>query len=354
MSNVSTNNLSVSGTCAIVGTVSLSSNLISGSTASFQGVSTTDLSTSGTVTHNVLPICNVLPVVSGELTNKAYVNSENSIQDVRIASQEVKTTNLSFSANRTTLSGVSTVGGVMTHTVPPVSAVLPTSANQVSNKQYIDNNIQIVNNSILVTNNAATVLSNRVTATEGVNTTQNTNITAIQGVNTTQSTAITALETRAAAIEGVNNTQTTDIFVLQEKTSAIVYSNPPTGQLTEISSSVSLLPYGASTIMKAYTVSCQALISLGQSTFGGVGFTTARAQFGGFGTPIQTVYYGSSTSVNGTNTVTFATPMTGTFPKILLTALGTSSVVLSNKTLAGFNYTATGVFNVDWIAIQPL
>jgi hypothetical protein len=377
--NVSTNNLSVSGTCGVSGTVGLSSALISGSTASFQGVSTTALTTTGEVLHNVLPICNVLPVVSGELTNKAYVNSENAIQDTRIGALEVKTTNLSFSANRTTLAGVSTVGGVMTHSVPPVSATLPTSANQVSNKQYVDNNIQIVNNSILVTNNAATVLSNRVGNTE----TKLTNVSYASGSNTTSisgataflnaptisatSTATNSVQTKAyidaqdliatnsiTALQTENNTQTSDIFVLQEKTSAIVYSNPPTGQLTEISSSVSLLPYGASTIMKAYTVSCQALISLGQSTFGGVGFTTARAQFGGFGTPIQTVYYGSSTSVNGTNTVTFATPMTGTFPKILLTAIGTSSVVLSNKTLAGFNYTATGVFNVDWIAIQPL
>jgi hypothetical protein len=370
--NVSTNNLAVSGTCGISGTVSLSSNLISGSTASYQGITTTDLTTTGSVTHNVLPICNVLPVVSGEITNKGYVDTINSIQDTRIVSQEVKTTNLSFNANRTTLLGVSTVGGIMTHTVPPVCSTLPTSASQLSNKQYVDNNFTIVSNSISVTNTAATALTTRVTNVEGVNTAQASSITEIQGVNTGQATSITALEIRATAIENVNTNQNTNItalqtengtqnsqiLTLQEKTSAIVYSNPPAGQLTEISSSVSILPYNNSTFLKSFSLSCNNIICSIQATFGGSGsnqgVTTSQLQVGGFGIPYKTFYYGSSTSVNGTNTVTFATAMTGTFPKILLTAIGTSSVVLSNKTLAGFNYTATGVFNVDWIAIQPL
>ena len=373
MSNVATTNLAVSGTCGISGTVSLSSALISGSTASFQGVSTTALTTTGEVVHNVLPICNVLPVASGELTNKAYVDSVNAIQDGKIGALEVKTTNLSFSTNRTTLAGVSTVGGVMTHTVPPVSAVLPTSASQVSNKQYVDNNIQIVNN-------AVTTLTTRVTATEGVNTTQGTSITAIQGVNTTQSTAITALETRATAIEGVNTTQSTgitaletrataiegvngtqnsQILTLEEKTSALTYSNPVTGQMTEIASSVSVLPFNNSTSLKSFSLNCNNIICSTQATFGGVGanrgITASQVQVGGFGTPYQTFHFGSVTSVSGTNTVTFSTAMIGTIPKILLTPIGTSTgVVLTNKTLTGFTFTSTGVFNVDWIAIQPL
>jgi hypothetical protein len=226
MSNVATTNLAVSGTCGISGAVSLSSNLISGSTASFQGVITTDLSTSGSVNHNVLPICNVLPVVSGELTNKAYVDTVNSIQDVKIGALEVKTTNLSFSTNRTTLAGVSTVGGIMTHTVPPVSAVLPTSASQVTNKQYVDNNIQIVNNSILVTNNAATALTNRVGNTEtkltNVSYTAGTGTTNIAGTTsfsnapivTATSTATNSVQTKAY-IDGQDLIATNSITALQ-------------------------------------------------------------------------------------------------------------------------------------------
>jgi hypothetical protein len=383
MSNISALNLAVSGTCAISGTVSLSQPLISGSTASYQGITTTDLTTTGNVIFNTLPVSNVAPTLSNNLINKNYVDTLNAIQDARITAEEVKTQNISFGASRTTLLGVSTVGGIMTFTVPPVSATLPTAATQVSNKQYVDNNIQIVNNSILVTNNAATALTSRVGTAE----TKLTNVSYASGSNTTSisgataflnaptisgtSTATNSVQTKAyidaqdliatnaiTAIQGVNNTQTSDIFVLQEKTSAIVYSNPPTGQLTELSSSLSLLPYNNSSVLRAFSIFCGGITCSVSAFFGGTGagqgVTTSQLQVGGFGIPYKTFYYGSSTSVNGTNTVTFATPMTGTFPKILLTAIGTSSVVLSNKTLAGFNYTATGVFNVDWIAIQPL
>ena len=352
MSNISALNLAVSGSTALNGFVTLSAPLLSTEGGNFQGISTTELNTTGSVTHNVLPISNVLPVLSGELTNKGYVDSVNAIQDGKIGALEVKTTNLSFSTNRTTLAGVSTVGGVMTHTVPPVSAVLPTSASQVSNKQYVDNNIQIVNN-------AVTTLTTRVTATEGVNTTQGTSITAIQGVNTTQSTAITALETRATAIEGVNTTQNSQILTLEEKTSALTYSNPVTGQMTEIASSVSVLPFNNSTSLKSFSLNCNNIICSTQATFGGVGanrgITASQVQVGGFGTPYQTFHFGSVTSVSGTNTVTFSTAMIGTIPKILLTPIGTSTgVVLTNKSLTNFTFTSTGVFNIDWIAIQPL
>jgi hypothetical protein len=398
MSNVSTNNLAVSGTCAISGTVSLSQPLISGSTASYQGITTTDLTTTGNVIFNTLPVSNVVPTLSNNLTNKAYVDVINSIQngrldgidalnvvqDGRITAEEVKTQNISFAANRTTINGVSTTVGIMTHTVPPVSATLPTSATQVSNKQYVDNNIQIVNNSILVTNNAATALTTRVGTLE----TKNTNISYAAGSNTTSisgataflnaptisatSTSTNSVQTKAyidaqdliatnaiTAVQTVNNTQNSEILTLQQKTSAIVYSNPVAGQLTEIGSSVSILPYNNTTFLKSFSLSCNNIICFIQATFGGSGanqgITTSQLTVGGFGNTFKTVYFGSVTSVSGTNTVTFTTAMIGTIPKILLTPLGTSTgIVLTNKTLTGFTFTATGVFNVDWIAIQPL
>ena len=239
---------------------------------------------------------------------------------------------------------------------------------ELSNKQYVDNNIQIVNNSILVTNNTATALTTRVgtletraTTIEGVNTSQATSITAIQNVNIAQGTSITNIDalnvvqnTRLTTVEGVNTTQGTQITALQQKSNHIVYTTPVAGPLTEMTSSLSLLPFTSATIMRAYTVSCQAINSLGQSTFGGVGFTTARAQFGGFGIPIQTIYFGSVTSVVGTsNLVTFTTALTGpTFPKIFLQATN-GNVVLVTKSLAGFVYSATVAgLNIDYWVVQ--
>jgi hypothetical protein len=500
--NISVNNFAIGGTSAFTGTVSLASQLISGSTGSFQGLTTTDLTTTGNVIHDVLPICNVLPVSSNELSNKGYVDTANGLQDVRLTNidnlniaqnnrltgvetkntlqdtrltnndalnivqndrlttteginttqdtrldeinaldviqddrilvVEDKTTNLSFLNNRTTLTGAATVVNTLSFTVPPVSPALPTVSSQLSNKQYVDNNIQTVNGSILVTNNAAAALTTRVgivenktsnvsyatgtnttsisgpvsflaaptiaatstaansvqtkayidtrdqllstsivnletraTAIESVNTTQATAITAVQTINTNQATSIAAIETintnqatSITAIQTLNTTQSTNITVLQQKTTPIVYTAPATGALTEITSSLSLLPNTSATVLRAYTVICTAINCAVQATFGGTGanqgVTTSQLTVGGFGTTFKTIYFGSVTSVVGQNIVNFATPLTTTiFPKIFIQAIG-GTVLLTNKTLAGFIFTATSVVNVDYWVVQGI
>ena len=395
MSSLAVTNIGISGN------LSLSGALVSAGNASIQGINTTDLSTTGSVVFNtVSPVCNVLPVLSGELTNKNYVDTNNSLQDTRMTTieavdvvqdgrilpLETKTTNISFTGNRTTIAGVSTAVGIMTHTVPPVSATLPTGLTQVANKQYVDNNIQIVNNSILTTNNAATALTTRVGITE----TKLTNITYTAGSGTTNvagqtaflnsptitnSTSVlaTAIKPKSyidaqdliatnaiTAIQTINTTQNTNITNLQQKTTAIAYVTPQpvAGPMTQITSSLDLLPYTSATILKAFTVNCTALLCTVQATFGGVGIgrgvTTSQLTVGGFGTTFQTVYVGSVTSVVGvSNLVTFATALTGNFPKIFLQAVN-GTVTLTNKTLAGFTFSATSVVNVDYWVVQLL
>ena len=467
MSNISANNYSVSGTASFSGTVSLAQPLISGSTCNYQGMTTTDLTTTGSVIFNtVSPVCNALPVLSGHLTNKNYIDNISTVvdgrlsavesvnatqttniaglttrmttnealdvthtnrlvavesvnatqttniaglttrmttnealdvvQDSRILPLETKTTNLSFGANRTTIAGVSTAVGIMTHTVPPVSAVLPTGLTQVANKQYVDNNIQIVNNSILTTNNTVSALTTRVGTTEN----KLTNVTFAGGSGTTSisgacaflnaptvagtgtlassvmnksyidsqdlvsSVAISGLQSRATTIEGVNTVQGTNITALQQKTTPIVYVTPQpfAGPMTEITSSVNLLPFTNSTIFKAFSLSCNNIICTTQAVFGGVGvnrgITASVVQVSGFGTPYQQFMFGTVLSTVGTNIVTFTTALnTGTpFPKIFLTPLGSNSsvITLTNRSLTGFVFSATAVVNVDWMCIQGL
>lgn len=461
MSNLAVTNIGISGNISITG------GLVSAGNASIQGVNTTDLTTTGSVIFNtVSPVCNALPVLSGHLANKSYIDNINAVvdgrlvaivsvndtqttnisglttrmttnealdvthtnrlvavesvnatqttniagldtrlttnealdvvQDSRILPLETKTTNLSFGANRTTIAGVSTAVGIMTHTVPPVSAVLPTGLTQVANKQYVDNNIQIVNNSITTTNNTVTALTTRVGTVES----KTTNITFAGGSGTTSisgacaflnaptvagtgtlassvmnksyidsqdlvsSTAITGLQGRATTIEGVNTVQGTNITALQQKTTPIVYVTPQpfAGPMTEITSSVNLLPFTNSTIFKAFSLSCNNIICTTQAVFGGVGLnrgiTCGTLQISGFGSPYQQFMFGTVLSTVGTNIVTFTTALnTGTpFPKIFLTPLGSNSsvITLTNRSLTGFVFSATTAVNVDWMCIQGL
>ena len=85
MSNTSATNLSVSGTCAISGTVSLSQPLISGSSLNSQGIITTDLTTSGNVLFNILPISNALPSLPNQFITKIYADSVSLVQSTAIA-----------------------------------------------------------------------------------------------------------------------------------------------------------------------------------------------------------------------------------------------------------------------------
>ena len=92
MSNISALNLAVSGTCGISGGVSLSSPLISGSSCSYQGITTSTLTTTGAVLHNSLPICNVLPSLPNQLVSKGYTDTQNNAQSGLIRDLEIRAT----------------------------------------------------------------------------------------------------------------------------------------------------------------------------------------------------------------------------------------------------------------------
>ena len=378
MSNLSALNLAVSGTCGITGAVSLSQPLISGSNSSFQGISTTTLTTTGAVLHNTLPVCNVLPSIANQLITKGYSDSQDSAQGVLITALQgrataIETVNTTQNTNITALQARATAIETVDVTqntditalqtrATAIEGVNTTQGTQITGLQTRATAIETVNTT-QTTN--ITALQTRATAIEGVNTAQGTSITTLQtrattieGVNTAQGTSIVNLETRATAIEGVNTTQGTNITALQQKTTPIVYVTPQpvAGAMTQLTSSLDLLPYTSATILKAFTLSCTALLCTVQATFGGVGanrgITTSQLQVGGFGNAFQTVYVGSVTSVVGTsNLVTFATPLTGNFPKIFLQAIS-GTVTLTSKTLAGFVFSATSVVNVDYWVVQ--
>ena len=231
MSNTSALNLSVSGTCAISGTVSLSQPLISGSTCSIQGITTTDLTTTGNVLFNTLPISNILPTTSNQLITKSYADGLNLVQSSAIAALvgRADTNDALNTVQDNRILGCETVN---TNQATSITAIVGVNTTQNTN---------------------ITALQTRATAIEGVNTTQNTNITALQtrataieAVNTTQNTNITALQTRATAIEtvntnqatsltaieAVNTTQNTNITALQTRATAIETVN--TNQATSI------------------------------------------------------------------------------------------------------------------------
>jgi hypothetical protein len=321
-----------------------------------------------TLTFTVPPVSPALPTVSSQLANKQYV--DNNIQTVngtilvtnnavtaltsRVAIVETRSTNLSYAAGSNTTS----ISGPVSFLNAPTIAATSTAANSMQTKSYIDTRDQLLSTSIVNLETRASVIesvngtqASAISGIQTINTAQANSITAIETVNTNQATSITAIQT-------LNTTQSTSITALQQKTTPIVYTVPVGGALLEMTSSLSLLPNTSATILRAYTVICTAINCAIQATFGGTGvnqgITTSQIQVGGFGNSFKLVLIGSVTSVVGNNTVTYANPVAGTvIPKVFIQAIS-GTVLLTNKTLTGFVFSATSVVNVDYFVIQGL
>jgi hypothetical protein len=217
MSNISALNLAVSGTCGISGGVSLSSPLISGSSCSYQGITTSTLTTTGAVLHNSLPICNVLPSLPNQLVSKGYTDTQNNAQSGLIRDLEIRAT---------AIEDLNIVQDDRLIAIEELNIIQDTRLTDVENENISQNisisDIQTINDNQNANITALQIgIQTRATAIETVNANQATSITAIEGVNTTQNTNITALQTRATAIEGVNTTQNTNITALQTRATAI-------------------------------------------------------------------------------------------------------------------------------------
>ncbi len=85
MSNLAVVNFSVGGTLTVSGKITLAETVLSSSTASFQGLSTTSLTTTGTSTFNgSLPTSTKTPTLDSQLTTKIYVDTADTTLNTRI------------------------------------------------------------------------------------------------------------------------------------------------------------------------------------------------------------------------------------------------------------------------------
>jgi hypothetical protein len=85
MSNLSVVNFTVGGTLTISGKTTLAETVLSSSTASFQGLSTTSLTATGASTfNNSLPTSTLTPTLDSEFTTKVYVDTADTTLDTRI------------------------------------------------------------------------------------------------------------------------------------------------------------------------------------------------------------------------------------------------------------------------------
>jgi hypothetical protein len=86
-SNLSVVNFAVGGTLTVSGTTTLAQSVLSSSSGSFQGLSTTTLGVSGTSTFdNSLPTSTQTPTSNTQLTTKIYVDSADTVLNNRITS----------------------------------------------------------------------------------------------------------------------------------------------------------------------------------------------------------------------------------------------------------------------------
>jgi hypothetical protein len=84
-SNLAVINFAVGGTLTVSGKIALTETVLSSSTASFQGLSTTSLTTTGTSTINgSLPTSTQTPTLDSHLTTKIYVDTTDGVVNKRI------------------------------------------------------------------------------------------------------------------------------------------------------------------------------------------------------------------------------------------------------------------------------
>jgi hypothetical protein len=84
MSNLAVVNFAVGGTLSISGKTTLAETILSSSTASFQGLSTTTLNTTGASTFTSLPTSTQTPTQDSQLTTKVYVDTADTTLNTRI------------------------------------------------------------------------------------------------------------------------------------------------------------------------------------------------------------------------------------------------------------------------------
>jgi hypothetical protein len=88
-SNLSVVNFAVGGGLTVSGKMTLAETLLSSSTASFQGLSTTSLTTTGTSTFDgSLPTSTQTPTLDSELTTKIYVDTADTTLNTRITNTD--------------------------------------------------------------------------------------------------------------------------------------------------------------------------------------------------------------------------------------------------------------------------
>ena len=111
MSNLAVINFSTGGTLVVSGRTTLGSPLLSNSTASFQGITSTNLTITGTSTfNNFLPTSILTPTSNSQLTTKIYVDAADSVLNTRITD--------------TTTSTISTVELYTDNAVYPINTLL--------------------------------------------------------------------------------------------------------------------------------------------------------------------------------------------------------------------------------------
>lgn len=298
MSNISATNLSIAGTCAIAGTVSLTQPLTSASTINVQGTTTSSLTTTGVVVFNILPTSATVPTLANQFITKAYCDTQNTAQGILI--------------NSLIASGES------------LNTLTATQGTSISNIEAL--NVS-QGNSIGNLNTETSSLGNRINN--------------LFTITSSQGTSIYNLNSR------VSTTET--------KLTAVEYTTPVAGPLTTIMSSLNLLPYVANTFLKVYNINCQAITCLGQAIFGGLGIITSRLQMGYGGTIMTGMYFGNHVSVVGNNIVNFpASTFTGfIIPRVLISPSGNGVFYVVSRTLTSFTYSASvsGV-NVDFLVLQ--
>jgi hypothetical protein len=261
-------------------------------------------------------------------TRLTAVETLNTTQGTNITTLQQKTTGLTYAGT------TSTITGILNCLSPPTSSTVVTLNTQLPNKLYVDG----------LTN----ALSTRVGTVE----TKTTGLT-YAGTTTSVSGTMAFLNSPTVAISGTIASSVMPKSYIDGKTSQILYVTPvpATGPMTQITSSLDLLPYASTTILKAYTLSCNAVTCLGQIVAGGVGIVTSQIQVTNSGSVIRGLLVGLSTSVVGTNSVTFPTAFVGSIPKVLISS--NNGTNLSSRNNSGFTYTCTVAgLSVDWIAIQ--
>jgi hypothetical protein len=141
MSNLAVVNFAVGGTLVISGKSTLAETILSSSTASFQGLSTTSLNTTGTSTfNNSLPTSTQTPTLNSQLTTKTYVDTADTTLNTRITDTD--------SAQRTYLDNQDTaLGKRITDNNTSVRLYIDASYNELNTrvtntdsdqKKYID------------------------------------------------------------------------------------------------------------------------------------------------------------------------------------------------------------------------